>query len=86
MILKKIIGKYNGTLKDSLPSSYSKLNSQISERLDVLDVLNKSLGETIDGVSTRGAGLVKQFFSPAGTKTKEVFKFIKIKIHHIFFL
>lgn len=76
-ILKSILGEYNSKLKASLPSSYSKLNTKISERLDVLEVLNKSLGEVVEGVPTRGAGLVKQFFSPAGTKTKELFKYIK---------
>lgn len=75
--LKKIVRGYNAKLKDSLPPSYRTLNEKISSKLDNLDLLNTSLGETIDGVPTRGAGLVKQFFSPAGTKAKGLFKFIK---------
>lgn len=75
--LKGILGKYNSTLKSSLPASYSKINTEIANRLNTLNVLNRSLGEVVDGVSTRGAGLVKQFFSPAGTKTKQLFDYIK---------
>lgn len=75
--LKSILGKYNSNLKEGLPKSYAKLNADIAERLSVLDILNRSLGETVDGVATRGAGLVKQFFSPAGTKTKQLFSYIK---------
>jgi len=76
-LLKKIIGTYNTKLKNSLPDSYSKINTEIMERMKALNVLNRSLGEVVDGVSTRGAGLVKQFFSPAGTKTKQLFQYIK---------
>lgn len=75
--LKSIIGKYNQSLKKSLPDSYAKLNTEISNRLKALNIINRSLGETVDGVSTRGAGLVKQFFSPAGTKTKKLFEYVK---------
>jgi len=78
-ILKGIIGKYNAKLKESLPSSYAKINDEIRSRLSTLDDLNKALGETVDGVAVRGAGLVKQFFSPAGTKAKQLFAFIKEK-------
>lgn len=78
-VLKGILGRYNAKLKESLPSSYSKINDEISTRLNTLDDLNKALGETIDGVAVRGAGLVKQFFSPAGTKAKQLFAFIKEK-------
>lgn len=77
ILLKGIIGKYNSQLKSTLPASYSKINQQISERLSNLDLLNKALGETVDGVAIRGAGLVKQFFSPAGTKAKQLFNYIK---------
>lgn len=76
-ILKSILGEYNSKLKSSLPTSYSNINTKISNRLNVLETLNKALGEVVEGVPTRGAGLVKQFFSPAGTKTKELFKYIK---------
>jgi hypothetical protein len=76
-LLKGLLGKYNGALKDSLPSSYSKINTDISNRLKALNILNRSLGEVVDGAPTRGAGLVKQFFSPAGTKTKTLFNYIK---------
>lgn len=76
-ILKGIIGKYNGELKNGLPASYQKLNDAISNKLDNLDLLNKSLGEVVDGVPTRGASLIKQYFSPSGTKAKELFEFIK---------
>lgn len=76
-LLKGILGKYNSTLKDALPSSYSKINSEITNRFKALNILNRSLGEVVDGVPIRGAGLVKQFFSPAGTKTKQLFEYIK---------
>ena len=76
-ILKGIIGKYNGKLKDGLPSSYANINTKISERLSSLDDLNKALGETIEGVPVRGASLVKQYFSPSGTKARQLFDFIK---------
>lgn len=76
-ILKGIIGKYNGKLKQGLPSSYTNLNAKISERLSSLDDLNKALGETIEGVPVRGASLVKQYFSPSGTKARQLFDFIK---------
>lgn len=77
MTLKRILGKYNSSLKDGLPSSYKKINESISEKLSNLDLLNKSLGEVVDGVPIRGASLIKQYFSPAGTKAKELFEFIK---------
>jgi len=76
-ILKGILGEYNSTLKSTLPKSYSYINSAIETRLKAINILNKSLGETVNGVSTRGAGLVKRFFSPAGTQAKELFKYIK---------
>ncbi len=76
-VLKGILGKYNAQLKATLPSSYGKINTEISNRLKVLNELNRSLGQVVDGVSVRGAGLVKQFFSPAGTKTKQLFEYIK---------
>lgn len=76
-LLKGVLGKYNGILKESLPSSYGKINTEISNRLKALNILNRSLGEVVDGTATRGAGLVKQFFSPAGTKTKKLFEYIK---------
>ena len=76
-LLKGFIGKYNGSLKESLPASYRKINDQISERLNNLELLNKSLGEVVDGVPIKGASLIKQYFSPSGTKAKELFEFIK---------
>lgn len=76
-ILKAIIGEYNKTLKSSLPKAYTNINTQITSRLKVLKRLNTSLSEVIDGIPTRGAGLVKQFFSPTGTKTKKIFEYIK---------
>lgn len=76
-ILKSILGKYNTTLKNGLPKAYRIINDKLTNRIKVLNVLNRSLGEVVDGVSTRGAGLVKQFFSPAGTKTKQLFDYVK---------
>jgi len=77
MILRRAIGEYNSKLKASLPSSYAKLNDEISKRIAIRDTLNTALGEVVDGVPVRGASLVKQFFSPAGTKTKQIFQAIK---------
>lgn len=76
-ILRGVLGEYNTTLKSTLPNSYGKINSEISNRLKAINILNRSLGETVNGVSTRGAGLVKRFFSPSGTQAKELFKYIK---------
>lgn len=75
--LRGIIGEYNSQLKKTLPPEYSILNDKYSKLSDNLSVLNRSLGETIEGVPIRGASLIKQFFSPAGTKSKEIFKVIK---------
>ena len=77
--LSSIIGKYNSKLKAGLPEAYSKINAEIADRLSTLDDLNRALGEVVDGVPIRGAGLVKQFFSPAGTKAKQLFKFVQDK-------
>lgn len=75
--IKGIIGKLNNELKASLPKAYRDLNDKFTERAKVLGTLNRALGEVVEGVPTRGASLIKQFFSPAGTKTKELFDFIK---------
>lgn len=75
--LRGILGEMNGELKNSLPMSYKVLNAKYANRIQVINTLNRALGEVVDGVATRGTGLVKQFFSPAGTKTKELFEFIK---------
>jgi hypothetical protein len=75
--LKGILGEMNGALKESLPKAYRDLNVKYSNRAKVIGTLNRALGEVVEGVATRGTGLVKQFFSPAGTKTKELFDFIK---------
>lgn len=76
-ILRGIIGEYNSNLKSTLPKSYGKLNTEISNRIKAINILNKSLGETVNGVPVRGAGLVKQYFSPSNTKTRELFDYIK---------
>jgi hypothetical protein len=75
--LRGLLGKYNSALKASLPKSYSVLNTKISNRIKVVDSLNRALGEVVDGVSTKGAGLIKQFFSPSGRKVKEIFEYVK---------
>lgn len=75
--LRGIIGEYNSSLKKSLPKEYSQLNEQYSKLIDSLDTINRSLGEVVDGVPVRGASLIKQFFSPSGTKAKEIFDFVK---------
>lgn len=75
--LRGIIGEYNSSLKKALPKEYADLNQQYSELVDTVGVINKALGEVVEGVPTRGASLIKQFFSPSGTKAKEIFDFIK---------
>ena len=77
--LKGILGKYNSALKDSLPSAYRNINEKSSELFNNIDVLNRALGEVVDGVALRGSSITKQFFSPSGAKSKELFKFIKEK-------
>jgi hypothetical protein len=76
-ILRGVLGKYNTSLKNGLPEAYRALNDKLSNRIKALTTLNRSLGEVVNGVPIRGAGLVKQFFSPAGTKTKQLFDYIK---------
>lgn len=75
--LRGIIGEYNSSLKSSLPKEYADLNDKYSKLIDSLDTVNRSLGEVVEGVPVRGASLIKQFFSPSGTKAKEMFEFIK---------
>lgn len=75
--LQKVIGEYNSSLKKVVPEEYAKLNEQYAKLVEALSVINKSLGDTFEGVPLRGSGLVKQYFSPAGSKTKEIFEFIK---------
>lgn len=75
--LQKVIGEYNSTLKTSVPSEYSVLNEQYAKLVDTLGTINRSLGEVVEGTPVRGAGLIKQYFSPAGSKAKEIFEFIK---------
>lgn len=77
--LRAILGKYNTKLKAGLPKAYGDLNKQMWENIKATQSLNKALGEVVEGVSTRGSGLVKQFFSPSGTKAKELFEFLKNK-------
>lgn len=75
--LQGIIGKMNSELKDTLPEAYRTLNAKYAKNREVLDILNKSLGETVEGTSFGGAGLVKRFFSPSSQKTRTLFDFIK---------
>ena len=75
--LRGILGKMNNELKKTLPKEYSALNKQFSDLQKATTALNTALGETIEGVATRGGSLVKQFFSPSGRKAKELFDFIK---------
>jgi len=76
-MLKGVIGKLNGELKNSLPESYRVLNTKYSNMRSYLNVLNKSLGETVDGVSFSGSSLVKRYFSPSSDKTRALFDFVK---------
>lgn len=75
--LRGILGGYNKSLKASLPKEYANLNDQYSKLVDTLSVVNKSLGDVVEGVPIRGASLIKQYFSPSGSKAKEIFEFIK---------
>lgn len=77
--LRRIIGQYNGKLKKSLPGSYAKLNDEYAMLAENTNAINQALGEVVNGQATRGASLIKQFFSPSGTKTKELFRFVKDK-------
>lgn len=75
--MRGVIGKYNDELKNSLPAAYRNLNVKASNRIKAIQTLNSALGEVVDGVATRGASLIKQFFSPSGRKAKELFDYIK---------
>ena len=75
--LRGILGEFNTALKNSLPKEYGQLNARYAQLIDSLDTINRSLGEVVEGVPVRGASLIKQYFSPAGSKAKEIFEFIK---------
>lgn len=75
--LQRALGEYNTALKAVLPEEYSALNKQYADLVGTLEVLNRGLGEVVEGTAIRGAGLVKQYFSPAASRTKELFEFIK---------
>lgn len=75
--LRGIVGEYNTKLKASLPKEYGQLNAQYSDLISHLNIINRSLGDVVDGVPLRGASLIKQYFSPSGTKAKEIFDYIK---------
>lgn len=77
--LRSIIGEINNKLKSQLPPGYGKLNTEFARLTKVTNSLNKALGEVVEGVPTRGAGLIKQFFSPSGRKAKELFQYIAQK-------
>jgi hypothetical protein len=75
--LRGALGKLNNALKDSLPKEYRALNTKYSNLIKATGKLNRSLGEVVDGISTRGGSLVKQFFSPNGRAAKQLFEYIK---------
>jgi len=75
--LQRALGEYNTALKAVVPEEYSVLNKQYADLVGTLEVLNRGLGEVVEGTAIRGAGLVKQYFSPAASRTKELFEFIK---------
>lgn len=75
--LRGLVGEYNTTLKNSLPKEYAQLNERYSKLVNNLDVINRSLGEVVQGTPIRGSSLIKQYFSPSGSKAKEIFEFIK---------
>lgn len=75
--LRGILGEFNTALKNSLPKEYGQLNARYAQLIDSLDTINRSLGEVVEGVPVRGASLIKQYFSPSGSKAKEIFEFIK---------
>lgn len=75
--LRGLIGEYNNSLKASLPEAYGNLNKQYSDMVGTLNTINNSLGDIVEGVPIRGASLIKQFFSPSGSKAKEIFDFVK---------
>lgn len=75
--LRGIVGELNSKLKSTLPPSYANLNAKYANLTNVVSELNNSLGHTIEGVPVHGASLVKQFFSPAGVKARELFDYVK---------
>jgi hypothetical protein len=75
--LNGVIKEMNTELKKSLPKEYTTLNAKYSELKNALYTLNNALGEKVGGISTRGGSLIKQFFSPASRKAKELFAIIE---------
>ena len=75
--IRGVLGEINTALKNQLPKEYAAKNLEFSRLTKAINSLNRSLGEVVDGTAVRGAGLIKQFFSPSGSKAKELFDFIK---------
>jgi len=72
-ILKKTISDLNSKLKDIGGKEYRNLNEQYSQIIDTRDLLNKGLGSD----ANKGASLLKQLFSPAGTMSRKLFAEVK---------
>lgn len=71
--IKQVVHDLNERAKDIGGSSYRSANESYSAARDIHDVLNKGLG--VD--ANRGAALMKQLFSPAGTMARNLFADIK---------
>lgn len=72
-VAKQVVGDLNERAKEVGGDAYKEANARYSEAREVYDVLNQSLGTD----ANKGAALMKQLFSPAGSKARNLFAEIK---------
>lgn len=68
--LKSELGALNGQVKTLGGESYSKLNKDYGDAMDIVRELNARLGKE----GSNAGALIKRLFSPSDARTKELFK------------
>jgi len=72
-VLKNVIKQMNDNVKKVAGKSYSNLNKQYSDIIDIRNKLNKALGTD----ANKGGSLMKRVFSPTDGGTKKLFEEVK---------
>ncbi len=72
-VVKQVIGDLNNRAKEVGGDAYKQANADYSRIVEVRNNLNKSLGTD----SNKGGAMMKQLFSPAGEKNRNLFSDIK---------
>lgn len=68
--LRGITGEINGRLKTAVGGGYGEINARIVKLLELQDEISRALGAD----ARRGAGTVKNLFSPTGSNTRRIFQ------------